>query len=84
MVCRANSDTVCTATLATCQLTPVWEFRGFHISLIEDSVLLGYDAASLLHTSEDKALQSFENSGTEHPVTQRHIPEKRNPQIFMG
>lgn len=84
MVCRANSDTVCTVTLSTYHLTPVWKFRGFHSSVVEGSVLLGYDADSLLHTSEDKALQTFENSGTDHPVTQRHIPEKRNPQIFMG
>ena len=56
-----------TVTIATYQLTPVWEFLGFHSSVVEDSVLLGYDADSLLHTSEDKALQSFENSGTDHP-----------------
>jgi hypothetical protein len=83
MVCRANTDTVCTVTLATYPLTPVWEFRGFHSSVVEDSVLLGYDADSLLHTSEYKAMQSFENSGTDHPVTQRHISEKRNPEFFM-
>jgi len=83
MVCTANSDTVCTVTLAAYQLTPVWEFRGFRSSVVEDSVLPGYDADSLIHTSEDKAPQSFENSGTDHPVMQRHFPEKRNPQIFM-
>jgi hypothetical protein len=44
-------DTVCTVTLATYQLTPVWEFQDFHSSVVEDSVPLGYHADSLLHTT---------------------------------
>ena len=40
--------------------------------MVEDFVLLGYNALSL-----DEKLGSFGSSGTDNSVTQRHISEER-------
>ena len=83
--CRANSDTVCTVTLATYQLTPVWELPRF-----SQQCGWGFRSSGIrrwLSTPHQIGWRHCclsQNSCTDHPVTQRHIPEKRNPQIFMG
>ena len=84
MVCRANSDTVCTVTLAAYQLTPVWEFRCFHSSVVEDSILLGYDADSLIHTSEDKGTAILRKLRHRSPSDAAIYPRKTESSVLYG
>jgi hypothetical protein len=62
----------------------MYNFEDIYSGVVEDCLLLAYDAASLVidsHSFNDNHV--FKMSGANYPATQHHGPEESVPHIYV-